>query len=57
MGHMQSAGPDILKGAPSTHRAAAENMLQRKNVSVIRNSLVTAPTLFNRLDIGRCTIF
>ena len=48
MGYVQCAGPDILKGAPSTHRAAAENMLQRKNVLVIRNSLVTPPTLVNK---------
>ena len=49
---MQCAGPEILKGAPSTHRAAAENILQRKNVSVIRNSLVRPPTLVNRLNMG-----
>ena len=34
------AGPEILKGAPGTHREAAEKVLRQKGVSVIRNRKV-----------------
>ena len=35
-----SVGPEILKGAPATHREAAEKVLRQKGVSVVRNRKV-----------------
>lgn len=39
------AGPEILKGAPGTHREAAEKVLRQKGVTIVRNKKVGIPTL------------